>query len=106
MPYGSLPSSVYHGPTAFVDLNYDPYADAKALGIFREIVSHDFAHLNADEIVKRILKSKELYATRQKAKAAKGLGEEAVRQRALEEAEVKERQRRRKMSEVERQFGI
>lgn len=97
---------MYHGPTSFADLNNDPYADAKALGIFREIAGHDFAHLNADEIVKRILKSKELYAARQKAKAAKGLGEEAVRRRELEEADMTERQRRRKMSEVEKQFGI
>lgn len=62
-------------------LTYDPYAPAKDLGLYREIGSHDFQHVNAGEIVQRILRSRQLYEERQKKKGEKGAGEEAVRRR-------------------------
>ncbi len=60
-------------------LNYDPYTAAKKLEIYREIGNHDFQNVNAGEIVQRIMKSRELYERRQRAKAQKAAGEEAVR---------------------------
>ncbi|KAI4259385.1 MAG: hypothetical protein LQ352_000794 [Teloschistes flavicans] len=80
LPFGT-PHAVYHGPTAFMPLTYDPYAPAKDLGLYREIGSHDFQHVNAGEIVQRILRSRQLYEERQKKKGEKGAGEEAVRRR-------------------------
>ncbi|KAF2142509.1 uncharacterized protein K452DRAFT_286921 [Aplosporella prunicola CBS 121167] len=87
LPYG-LPSAVYHGPTAFMPTAEDPYADAKKLKIFREIPQHDFAHVNAGEIVNRIMRSRALYEERQRAKGVKGIGEEAVRRREELERET------------------
>jgi ethanolamine-phosphate cytidylyltransferase len=80
MPYG-MPAVVYHGPTAFMPLNYDPYTYAKELGIFREVPAHDFQHVNAGEIVDRILKSRAMYEEMQRVKGVKGLGEEAEKKR-------------------------
>lgn len=62
-------------------LTYDPYAAAKDLGIYHQIGNHDFQHVNAGEIVQRILRSRQLYEERQKKKGEKGAGEEAVRRR-------------------------
>ena len=78
LPFG-FPDAVYHGPTAFVPLTYDPYAAAKGLGIFQEIGDHDFQNINAGEIVQRIFKSKELYEERQRKKEQKAVGEEVLR---------------------------
>lgn len=74
----------------------DPYAAAKALGVFIEIPTHDFSHVNAGEIVQRILKSRAMYEERQRVKGVKGLGEAAARQREIleEEAKIKEGQRK------------
>ncbi|KAL8631776.1 hypothetical protein Q9189_002474 [Teloschistes chrysophthalmus] len=80
LPFGT-PHAVYHGPTAFMPLTYDPYAAAKDLGIYHQIGNHDFQHVNAGEIVQRILRSRQLYEERQKKKGEKGAGEEAVRRR-------------------------
>lgn len=68
-------------------LTYDPYTDAKALGIYREIGNHDFQNVNAGEIVQRILKSRKMYEERQRVKAEKAITEEAVlRKEAVERA--------------------
>ena len=71
---------------------HDPYSAAKKLGLFQEISSHDFAHVNAGEIVERILNSRAMYEERQRIKGVKGLGEDAVRKREIMEEEAKARQ--------------
>ena len=58
-------------------LDEDPYSAAKALGIFRQIEQHDFAHVNAGEIVQRILSCRAMYEERQRIKAAKSAAEAA-----------------------------
>lgn len=78
LPYGT-PAAVYHGPTSFMPLTYDPYTAAKKMSIFKEIGHHEFQDLNAGEIVQRILKSREVYEARQRAKGAKAITEEAVK---------------------------
>lgn len=80
LPYGT-PQAVYHGPTSFMPLTYDPYTAAKAMGIYQEIGTHDFQNVNAGEIVQRILKSREMYEERQRVKGVKGAGEDMVRRR-------------------------
>lgn len=70
---------MYHGPTGFIPLTYDPYTAPKKMGIFKEVASHAFQHVNAGEIVDRILKSREAYEERQRAKLEKGVGEEQTR---------------------------
>ncbi|KAL9589985.1 MAG: hypothetical protein Q9203_001223 [Teloschistes exilis] len=94
LPFGT-PHAVYHGPTAFMPLTYDPYAAAKDLGIYRQIGNHDFQHVNAGEIVQRILRSRQLYEERQEKKGEKGAGEEAVRRREQmeEDAAMLEKER-------------
>jgi ethanolamine-phosphate cytidylyltransferase len=88
MPLGQ-PDAVYHGPTTFIPLTYDPYTAPKQMGIFRETTEHDFQHVNAGEIVDRILKSREAYEARQRAKLQKGaLEEEFKSQEVLKEAEA------------------
>jgi ethanolamine-phosphate cytidylyltransferase len=104
MPYG-VPAVVYHGPTAFMPmLNHDPYTPAKSLGIFHEVPAHEFQHVNAGEIVERIMKSRAMYEERQRVKGVKGLGEEAVKRREDMENELKERERQYR--EVERSYGL
>lgn len=100
-PFGT-PSAVYHGPTSYMASQHDPYHDAKKLGIYREIDQHEYSHVNAAQIVERIMKSREMYEERQRVKGEKGIGEEAVRRR--EELEKKARERR--WSEVERTFAV
>ncbi|KAL4929618.1 ethanolamine-phosphate cytidylyltransferase [Aspergillus undulatus] len=80
MPLG-VPDIVYHGPTTFIPLTYDPYAAPKRMGIFRETTYHAFQHVNAGEIVERILKSREAYEARQRAKLQKGVVEDQVKSR-------------------------
>jgi ethanolamine-phosphate cytidylyltransferase len=96
---------VYHGPTAFIPLSYDPYTYAQDLGIFKEVPAHDFQHVNAGEIVDRILKSRAMYEERQRVKGVKGLGEEAERRRQVLEEEARLKVFERRWSEVERSFG-
>ncbi|KAK7511144.1 phosphoethanolamine [Phyllosticta citriasiana] len=86
LPYG-LPSVIYHGSTSFMPSVEDPYVDARTLGIFQEIPLHDFAHVNAGEIVARIMRSRAQYEERQRVKGVKGIGEEAVRRREEMERE-------------------
>lgn len=78
IPWGT-PNVVYHGPTTFIPLTYDPYTAPKKMGIFREVDQHDFQHVNAGEIVGRILKSREAYEARQRAKLDKGVAEDLVK---------------------------
>ena len=101
-PHGQ-PHAVYHGPTAFMPLDYDPYDDAKSLGMFKEITQHKYQHVNAGEIVERILKSRALYEERQKAKGVKGIGEEQVRRRQEQRMKAK---RSESFREVEKMFGV
>ncbi|MCJ1389230.1 hypothetical protein MMC18_002086 [Xylographa bjoerkii] len=88
LPYG-IPDAVYHGPTSFMPLTYDPYTAPRELGIFHEVDKHDFQNVDAGEIVQRIMKSRALYEERQRAKGEKGVGEEAVRRREKLEQEAK-----------------
>lgn len=89
MPWGT-PDAVYHGPTSFMPLTYDPYTAARDMGIYREIGEHAFAEVNAGEIVQRIMKSRDLYEARQRAKGVKAGAEAAARQREiLEEEQLK-----------------
>ena len=89
MPYGKV-AAVYHGPTSFIPLTYDPYSAAMEMGIFRQIGEHAFSHVNAGEIVTRILKGRQAFEERQKKKGEKAFGEEAVRRREQMEAEAAE----------------
>ncbi|KAL8682766.1 MAG: hypothetical protein Q9186_001188 [Xanthomendoza sp. 1 TL-2023] len=82
------PHAVYHGPTTFMPLTYDPYVAAKDLGIYHEIGDHAFQYVNAGEIVQRILRSRQMYEERQKKKGMKAAGEEAVRRRECMEEEA------------------
>lgn len=81
-----LPQTVYHGPTSFIPLESDPYKEAKAMGVFREIPRHDFQEVNAGHIVDRITRSRARFEERQRAKGVKGAGEEAARQKELQAA--------------------
>ena len=73
-------------------LTYDPYTAPKALGIYKDIGEHNFAGVNAGQIVQRIMKSRDMYEERQRVKGMKGIGEEAqrIRERLEEEQRLKE----------------
>ncbi|KAL2833648.1 hypothetical protein BJY01DRAFT_90251 [Aspergillus pseudoustus] len=88
IPLGQ-PDVVYHGPTTFIPLAYDPYTAPKRMGIFRETTDHDFQHVNAGEIVDRILKSREAYEARQRAKLQKGATEEEFKSQEQASKEIK-----------------
>lgn len=94
LPTGT-PVAVYHGPTSFMQLTFDPYTGPKSLGIFREIGDHEFAHVNAGEIVQRIMKSRDMYEARQRAKGVKAGLESAARQREILEEEQKQKEAER-----------
>jgi len=80
-------------------LTYDPYAQAKALNIYREVENHNFQDINAGEIVARIVKGRAMYEERQRLKGEKIVGEEAEKRRQELEREARRR-------EVESQFGL
>lgn len=82
MPWG-VPDVVYHGPTTFIPLTYDPYVAPKQMGIFKEVGSHPFQNVNAGEIVERILRSRSAYEQRQRAKLQKGVVEQDARDKEL-----------------------
>ncbi|KAI1500765.1 ethanolamine-phosphate cytidylyltransferase [Biscogniauxia marginata] len=86
LPWGT-PDAVYHGPTSFMPLSYDPYAAPKEMGIFQQISSHAFSDVNAGTIVQRIMKSRDLYEERQRKKGMKAVGEAAQRHREILEEE-------------------
>lgn len=93
-PFGT-PAAVYHGPTSFIPLTYDPYTAPKSMGIFREIGAHAFQDVNAGHVVQRIMKSRELYEARQRAKGVKAEVEAAARQREALEEEQRQREAER-----------
>lgn len=64
-------------------LDYDPYRQAKHLGIFEEIPRHDFQEVNAGHIVDRITRSRARFEERQRAKGVKAVREEKARQKEL-----------------------
>ncbi|KAF4957918.1 hypothetical protein FGADI_2747 [Fusarium gaditjirri] len=94
LPRGT-PDAVYHGPTSFMPLTYDPYTAPKAMGIYREIGAHTFAHVNAGEIVQRIMKSRDMYEARQRAKGEKASVEAAAREREILEEEQRKKEAER-----------
>ncbi|KAF3920363.1 hypothetical protein ABW20_dc0102005 [Dactylellina cionopaga] len=63
--------AVYHGPTSFMPSEGDPYADAKGLGIFVQVESHDFSDVNAGTIMERIMAARERFEERQRKKGVK-----------------------------------
>ncbi|KAK2750216.1 hypothetical protein FQN55_002361 [Onygenales sp. PD_40] len=89
LPFG-MPDAVYHGPTTFIPLTYDPYVAPSELGIFRQVDSHPFQHVNAGEIVLRILKSREAFEARQRAKLLKSATEAEFKEK--EELELQQKQ--------------
>lgn len=94
LPSGT-PDVVYHGPTSFMPLTFDPYSAAKEMGIYQAIGQHDFANVNAGQIVQRIMASRDQYEARQRAKGMKAEVESAARQREILEEEQKKREAER-----------
>ncbi|CAK7275369.1 choline phosphate cytidylyltransferase [Sporothrix epigloea] len=90
LPWG-IPDAVYHGPTSFIPLTYDPYTEPKAMGIYQPVGPHEFADVNAGTIVDRILASRDRYEARQRAKGAKTDLEAAHKRR--EQLEEEQRQK-------------
>lgn len=97
LPWGT-PDAVYHGPTSFMPLTYDPYTAPKEMGIYWEIGAHAFESLNAGTIVQRIMKSRDLYEARQRAKGAKADVEAAHKTREA----MEEEQQRKETGEARR----
>ncbi|CAJ2502897.1 Uu.00g102910.m01.CDS01 [Anthostomella pinea] len=95
LPWGT-PDAVYHGPTAFMPLSYDPYSAPKEMGIFKQVTQHTFQDVNAGTIVQRIMKSRDLYEERQRKKGVKAVGEASQRHREVLEEE--QRLKEEKMS--------
>lgn len=95
IPAGKI-SAVYHGPTAFIPLDYDPYTDAKTMGIFQEVSEHSLSHVNAGEIVMRIMKGRQAFEERQKRKGQKAVGEEAAREREILEGQMAKAEKERR----------
>ncbi|OTA98752.1 hypothetical protein M426DRAFT_103112 [Hypoxylon sp. CI-4A] len=93
-PWGT-PDTVYHGPTAFMPLSYDPYRAPKEMGIFQELPSHEFQDVNAGTVVQRIMRSRDIYEERQRKKGVKAIGEAEHRQR-----EILEEEQRRKEEKI------
>ncbi|KAF3360696.1 hypothetical protein VdG1_04898 [Verticillium dahliae VDG1] len=94
LPWGT-PDALYHGPTAFMPLTYDPYTAAREVGIMKEIGAHEFSEVNAGTIVQRIMKSRDLYEARQRKKGVKAEMEAAARERELLEEEQQEKEAQR-----------
>ncbi|PHH85811.1 hypothetical protein CDD83_11142 [Cordyceps sp. RAO-2017] len=94
LPWG-VPDAIYHGPTSFMPLTHDPYTAPKAMGIYREIGEHAFSEVNAAQIVQRIMRSRDMYEARQRAKGVKAEVEAAARRRELMEEEQRKREAQR-----------
>lgn len=73
-------------------LTYDPYTESKEMDIYQQVGPHQFADVNAETIVARILASRDRYEARQRAKGAKSDVEEAHkrREKMVEEQRQKE----------------
>jgi ethanolamine-phosphate cytidylyltransferase len=65
------------------------------MGIYHQIGEHSFAHVNAGEIVQRIMKSRDMYEARQRAKGVKAEVEAASRARELLEEEQRKKEAER-----------
>jgi ethanolamine-phosphate cytidylyltransferase len=91
LPWGT-PDAVYHGPTSFMPFTEDVYTEPKEMGIYREIGHHEFEDVNAATIVQRIMKSRDLYEARQKAKGMKADLEAAHKERELLEEEQRKKE--------------
>ncbi|SPN97707.1 related to phosphoethanolamine cytidylyltransferase [Cephalotrichum gorgonifer] len=91
-----IPSAVYHGPTSLMALPSDPYTAPKEMGIYREVAPHEYQDVNAKTIVQRIMKSRDLYEARQRAKGMKAEVESAQREREILEEEQRQREAARK----------
>lgn len=76
-------------------LTYDPYTAPKEMGIYREIGPHHFSQVNAGEIVQRIMKSRDMYEARQRAKGVKAEAEAAAREREILEEEQRQKEAER-----------
>lgn len=76
-------------------LTYDPYTAPKEMGIYREIGAHPFSEVNAGHIVQRIMKSRDMYEERQRAKGVKAGVEAAARQREVLEEEQRQKEAER-----------
>ncbi|PKS07695.1 hypothetical protein jhhlp_006303 [Lomentospora prolificans] len=96
LPFGT-PDAVYHGPTSFMPLTYDPYTAPKEMGIYREIGAHGYEGVNAGTIVQRIMKSRDVYEARQRAKGMKAEVEAAHKERELLEEEQRKKEAERKV---------
>lgn len=96
LPWGT-PDAVYHGPTAFIPLSYDPYTAPKEMGIFRKISVHNFQNVNAGSIVQRILESRALYEERQRKKGVKAVNEASQREREILEEQQRLREEERNL---------
>lgn len=70
----------------------DVYTEPKEMGIYREIGHHEFEDVNAGTIVQRIMKSRDLYEARQKAKGMKADLEAAHKERELLEEEQRKKE--------------
>jgi hypothetical protein len=68
-----------------MEFTEDVYIAPKEMGIYREIGHHEFEDVNAGTIVQRIMKSRDQYEARQKAKLKKAEIEAAHKQRELEQ---------------------
>ena len=77
-------------------LTYDPYTAPKSMNIYGEIGEHAFSDVNAGQIVQRIMKSRDMYEARQRAKGVKAGVEAAARQREILEEEQRRREEARK----------
>ncbi|KUI74255.1 Ethanolamine-phosphate cytidylyltransferase [Cytospora mali] len=86
------PHAVYHGPTSFMPLTYDPYTAPKELGIYQEIGEHAFQNVNAGNIVDRIMSSRKQYEERQRRKGEKADVEAAARLREQLEEEQRKKE--------------
>ncbi|CAK7211401.1 choline phosphate cytidylyltransferase [Sporothrix curviconia] len=91
LPWG-IPDAVYHGPTSFIPLTYDPYTEVKEMDIYQTIGPHEFADVNAGTIVDRILASRDRYEARQRAKGAKSDLEAAHKRREQMEEEQRQKE--------------
>jgi ethanolamine-phosphate cytidylyltransferase len=92
LPWSAAPAAVYHGPTSFMPSTHDPYTAPREMGVYREVASHRFSDVNAGTIVQRIMKSRDMYEARQRAKGVKAGVEEAHKMREVLEEEQQKRE--------------
>lgn len=70
---------VWHGPTPLVqEGEVDAYEVVKRRGLYREVGEHEWAGVNAREIVGRILRQRDVYEERQRKKGVKATVEDTL----------------------------